>query len=49
MSIRRAWCYVFHWRNQRRETGFGWHGWRCGICTERWFVFEDWVKDVHHD
>lgn len=45
-KIKRAWCYLFHWRHQSHHTGFGWYGWHCGMCGYVWFVdWEDWAKE----
>jgi hypothetical protein len=46
IKLKRAWCYVAHWRHQELHQGFGWHGWRCGRCGFMWFVdWEDWAKN----
>jgi hypothetical protein len=43
IKLLRAWCAAFHWREQVRHNGFGWHGWRCRRCG--WMFFADWDED----
>ena len=43
VRLRRAWCYLFHWREQVPYNGFGWVGWRCARCG--WMFFSDWDDD----
>lgn len=36
--LRRAWCFIAHWRRQLRDPDTRYHAWQCGICGERWIV-----------
>jgi hypothetical protein len=35
--MKRVWCYLFHWKNQRRFVGFKRRGWYCK-CGQEWIV-----------
>jgi hypothetical protein len=39
--MKRAWCYLFHWKRQRRFVGLKRYGWHCDKCGQEWIV-EDW-------
>ncbi len=36
--MKRIWCYLFHWRDQRRQVSRNAYGWNCGICNTQWRV-----------
>lgn len=38
MTARRIFCFLFHWRRQRRDSDVHWYVWWCECCGERWRV-----------
>jgi hypothetical protein len=44
VKLKRAWCYVAHWRNLKRTNGLGWIGWWCPKCGYSFFA--EW-EDGH--
>lgn len=44
LRLKRAWCYIAHWRRLERMRGFGWRGWWCRQCGYSFFA--DWDEDI---
>ena len=43
LKLKRAWCYIAHWRGLKQTVGFGWRGLLCPKCGYSFLA--EWEED----